>query len=164
MSQFRRSQHTRFARFVLAALTLVVLMVPAFAVTTDQAEARADCNRAVTSRYDALKGLSAHVITKWCFDGKAVRSRESHVVCNVSSAMDNLGWRCEIPADWAYSWCHRFNNINKHNCLTRKDVMWRISAPGPLPGSYVRKACLHTRIYGNGAFKRASEGRSCSHS
>lgn len=114
------------------------------------AEAHAACKSGLTNVYKD-RYLTAKVVTSWCYSRGNVTSRHSVPSASPTNLGFAMGLR-ESTAEWTYSACHSFNGYRTHNCLTKRQFTFS-NRYGPLAPKI--GVCIATRIYGNGAHRRA---------
>jgi len=116
-------------------------------------DAQAKCKHNLSNHYKD-NYVEVELVTNWCYDGKSVTSRHTRnpPFAHVRGAADAAGLR-EDGSHWARdSRCYDYHGTKNHNCLIKYQFVfsytWQVL--GPRIG-----VCLATRIYGNGAHKRA---------
>ncbi|MDQ3850398.1 MAG: hypothetical protein M3296_07280 [Actinomycetota bacterium] len=112
--------------------------------------AQAGCKTGLTNRYEN-RFFVAQVVTNWCYSQGNVTSRRSLPRAWIKTLGMAGGWQ-EGAVDLAYTGCHRYHGYPKHNCLTRYQFsFWNVFV-SPV---FKVGVCVHTRVYGNGAHRRA---------
>jgi len=138
----------RRTRVLVGVVAATVLLTGASA-----APASAACKRGLNNQVNEVFGW-AKTVTEWCYFGGHVTSRHSQKHWKGSLGGFIAGYRL-VTTRWATSRCHDYNGIWNHNCLTRAEIhAWKIDGSQDF-------WCIHTRIYGNGAHKRAVTPGNC---
>src|ERR1044072_2389835 len=136
----------------LLGAILLVMSGPVVGRGTDLfgAEAHAaSCTTATRTAKFSNKIIVATVVTTWCFRKGNVISRHSVPSAHPTTLAQLGGLKAEQPK-LQFSACDDFHGYPKHNCLTR----WQFSFSNHIsPFAPSIGLCLHSRIYGNGAFR-----------
>lgn len=93
--------------------------------------------------------FKAEVVSNWCYNGTSVTNHRSVPGGEVTFPVGVLqGWFF-VETHWAYSKCHTFNGVSKHNCLTKREFNLLNGHTGD-----TASICIGTRIYGGGGHHR----------
>ena len=146
MSERMRTTTTGRARRGARPLMIAFVAAALLAVATP-APAAAACKRGLTNQLNDVFGW-AKVVTQWCYSGGTVTSRHSQKHAQVSVLGYARGY-LSVTTRCTYTKCHNYNGYTNHNCLTHAQVH---AAKADYSQGWW---CIQTRIYGNGAHRRA---------